>query len=612
MPEEKPKIDVDIAKEAIDIVKNERDSWDEATCFVTDKVAFKMRNLIRQIRRNYWGIFEEPNDPNTGRKKIWMPLTEVMVENVVKNIDLDTKDINIGTDDPELVGNAFLIRSAIKNALDSFSDQETSFGEEIDMLSRNLAIDGTAVWKTMEVKSGGKYGVQVRPVDLLNIYVDPTTPSLQSAYRVTERAIMLGDELKAMDGWMNTDVDTYYVNRNDYVYSSTVDKGIKGRDVWEMWGKIPKYLITGNKKNTEEIDGHIVCSGLEQSGEETIHLIEENTKEQKPYEEAWYSRIQGRWYGRGIAERLLMIQLYLNIIVNIRINRSYVSQLGLFKIKKGAGVTPQMLTRLPVNGAVVLDRMEDLEQLVMQEASQASYNDETNIFNWAERLTSAFEVATGERLPSSTPATSAVLQERASQSMFVMIKEQIGMFLDRWLSRHYIPTILKNLKKGDIIKIINDPDILQEINEKVANYLVHEKLAETIEQRQFVNPLEVMAERDRVLARLNTQAEQYVKLIDKLDFSDYKVKTDITNEKIDKGVLIQNLISTLQLAPEYRDIVLRELFDKMGLNAYAFYTKGKTIPPMGNMPLQQENMPMAQTPSQNPVMPAMTAANAGV
>ena len=62
----KPEIDVDIAREAIALVEGEKQMWENATVFVTDKIAFNIRNLIRALRKNYWGIFDSPLDPVTG------------------------------------------------------------------------------------------------------------------------------------------------------------------------------------------------------------------------------------------------------------------------------------------------------------------------------------------------------------------------------------------------------------------------------------------------------------------------------------------------------------------------------------------------------------------
>ena len=80
---------------AIALVSQEYQAWKDSTAFVTSKIAFNVRTLIETLRKNYYGIFDEPNDPGTGQKKIWIPLTESVVDSIVKNIDLDSKDVNI-------------------------------------------------------------------------------------------------------------------------------------------------------------------------------------------------------------------------------------------------------------------------------------------------------------------------------------------------------------------------------------------------------------------------------------------------------------------------------------------------------------------------------------
>ena len=133
----------DLEQEAVGLVSQEKNNWETGTVFVTDKVTFRMRDLIREARKNYWGVFNKPTDPTTGRKKTFVPLTESIVESSVKNIDLDTKDITLRAKPGGSVGLTDLARNFVKNKLD-----EIYFGEILDEMERTLAIDGTAVWHT--------------------------------------------------------------------------------------------------------------------------------------------------------------------------------------------------------------------------------------------------------------------------------------------------------------------------------------------------------------------------------------------------------------------------------------------------------------------------------
>lgn len=557
----------DIYARAIGIVRGEKQRWEVATAFVTDRVSFKMRQLIRICRKNYYGIFDVPVDQYTGLEKTWYPLTEINVEAVVKNIDLDQKDINFRAKTPNGYGITDITRAAVKNKLSNMY-----FGQKLDDFERNLAIDGTAVWKTYE--ENGK--LKVIPIDLLNIYIDPTTPSIQEAYRFTERTLMFPEEIQAMTGWINTKdidynvpeglprTDPYWMNR-----ATQVNSNVRLWDVYELWGMIPEGLITGVASN-KEVPGHIVVSGIDSPGRERVHLIERNTKVDKegnslkPYEECWYTRVPNRWYGRGVAEKLLTLQIYANIVFNVRINRSRVSQLGLFKMKKGAGVTPQMLARLPSNGVVVLNNLDDLEQLQVQEVGQSSYTDEEVINTISEKLTNAFQVATGENLPSSTSATEAAMQASAAKSGFALIKDTVGGFLERWMDRHALPIIAKELTTGEVVRMTVDDESFKELVDRVVLWKAQEALDKSFKAGYLPSPQEMQQAMDSAREKM-LRSDMFLELVQDIVASEMDTQMMVTNEEMDVSVTVQNLLQEAQIAPQYADQLVLMANDLMGL-----------------------------------------------
>lgn len=560
----------DILARATGIVRGEKQRWEVATAFVTDRVSFKMRQLIRIFRKNYYGIFDTPIDPYTNLEKTWYPLTEINVEAVVKNIDLDQKDINFRALTPDGYGITDITRAAVKNKLSAMY-----FGQKLDDLERALCIDGTAVWKTYE--EDGK--LKLVPVDLLNIYIDPTSPSIQEAYRFTERTLMFPDEIKQMTGWMNTEdidynipeglprTDPYWMNR-----ATQVNSNVKLWDVYELWGMIPLSLITGNwSDDNKEVQGHIVVSGIDSPGRERVHLIERNEKVDKegnslkPYEEAWYTRVPNRWYGRGVAEKLLTLQIYANIVFNVRINKSRISQLGIFKMKKGAGVTPQMLARLPSNGVVVLNNLEDLEAMAVPDITESSYKDEDTLNAISERLTNAFQVATGENLPASTSATEASMQASSAKSGFAIIKDGIGGFLERWMDRHALPIIAKELTIDEIVRITSDEEGFNDIVERIVMFKAQEALDESFKKGYLPSPQEIQRE-IAVAQEKMKRSDVFIKLLKNVIAEELETKMYVTNEEMDVSVTVQNLMTLMQAAPQYADQIVQQAVDLMGLS----------------------------------------------
>lgn len=557
--------DADIDAIATGIVASEKARWETATAFITDRVSFKMRQLIRILRKNYYGIFDQPIDPLTQVEKVWYPLTEINVEAVVKNIDLDQKDINFRSYTQDGYEVTDVTRAHVKRKL-----SEMDFGAKLDDFERMLAIDGTAVWKTYE-----EYGkMQMRMVDLLNIYLDPTTPNIQGAYRFTERSLMFPEEIAAMNGWRNNKdivpveglprTDPYWMNR-----ATMVNSNVKEVDVYELWGKVPEMLLTGDANDTQEVEGHLVVSGID-GGTRRCHLIERNTKQDregnfiKPYEECWYTKVPNRWYGRGIAEKLLTLQIYANITFNVRINRSRISQLGLFKVRKGAGITPQMLARLPSNGAVVLNNLDDIEQFQIQEMGATSYQDEGVINTLSERLTNAFEVVTGEALPSSTPATNAAIQNQNAKGGFAIVKDAIGSFLERWMTRHALPILAKELTVGEVVRIEASDDAYKALIEKVVAYKAQEALDIHYAHGYVPSPQELQQEMQNYQEKL-TKSDLFIKLMRSVVASQLYTEMYVTNEEMDVPTTVQNLVNMMSIAPEYRDDMVKQTFDLLGL-----------------------------------------------
>ena len=90
--------------EVIRITKEEISNWQTGDVWVTDTFGYHMREIIKKARKNYLSQYDDIIDPQTGRKKVFVPFTEWTVDNVYKNIDIDTKDIKVTAKKPEAIG----------------------------------------------------------------------------------------------------------------------------------------------------------------------------------------------------------------------------------------------------------------------------------------------------------------------------------------------------------------------------------------------------------------------------------------------------------------------------------------------------------------------------
>lgn len=589
-----------LSEDIIGVARNERRYWADPIVYLTPRVSLRPRVIIEQARKNYLGVFDNPIDKNTGRERLWSPLTEDTVEAIVKNIDLDSKDINIHARNPQGRVAASFLRLFIGNKM-----EEMNFGRFLNKFIRKACVDGTAIAK---VTVNGKK-VSVTTPDLLNIFIDPTAPNLEETSSILERHIMRMDEFKAMKGLKDTArVKGKFwkessVRMDGFGSAPTVNTQVPYIDVWERWGVINKMFITGNEADDGDyVESRVVLSGIDMGEEIIVHLAELNPSGIRPYEEFQYKEIQGRFYGRGVAEMLFNLQAYLNEIINIRMNANRLKQTGLFKVRRGSGITRQDVNALPTGGMIEVPRMEDIQELRQSDQQQSSYIDEQQVRNMANRLVGAFEVSRGENLPASQPATTAVLAQQGAQSGYGLTQESIGFFLQRLFERHLIPALLNTLSEGEVVEIVGNVKELQEFDELVIAQLMNIEAEKFFKRNnRYPSLAEIEKESARLRARFARQGEsRYFTFFKKAFSTKFAVEVSITDEKFNKNVMVQNLITLLQnfanipgLAIDPTEVVL-EILDAMNLKSSRFVSTS----PSGATQQQTPQQTQPQSPQE--------------
>lgn len=567
-------------EEALEFIHSHRVQWDEADVFVTEKVSYLMRNVIEQARKYYYGVFDEPHDEVTGDDKTWVPLVEWSVESVVKSIDLDTKDIVVRPGNKQSINIVPIVRSVILNNL-----KKMEFGQLLNDSLRVLARDGTVVVKTLDVKdpATGKKKVQSSIVDLLNIWIDPSADTIQTSPGILERIVMSESQTQEMgDVWDNTKFINFSLNvpRIEDTFASH-HGDMPFTEIWEWHGKIKKSWIT--EKDSDEdiwVEGQIISSGL--GGPQVIHKIRKNPRKDgmRPYEEAWYKRVDGRWYGRGIAEMLFSLQEYTNMTINIRKNNNLLLQNGIFLIRKGSGLTPEIISRISAGGGLpVTDINRDIKQLDTQDFRQSSYTDEDRTYSMADRVTGAFDINRGEAGLASVSATATLTRDRNIRDTFVLVQEGIGFWIERLITRQHIPLLKKIMTPDNIIRLSGRPEDIAFIDEVIVDNRTNKLIIDQESKTGFF-PSEIEIEQFRVEQReaLKRMGEdRFVNYFKKIFDVDIDVNVEITDEKFNRTVAIQQLrdmlvgFSRLPVATRLDiDAIMREMLSLMGLKGEFF------------------------------------------
>lgn len=552
----------------------------DETVFVTDDVSWNIRNVIKRCRKNYYGIYDKPKDPVNGEDKIWVGLSEGHVNSVWKAIDLDLKDLLIRPRNDKSVGQA----RALKMVVDFYMNL-MKFGELLDMIEFLTVRDGTCVikaWTEIHPRLKKK-AVNAKIVDLLNFFIDPTSDSIQDAAWVCERSLYPIDEFKKNKAWKNTANVKGHTDQTSNLDLAKNRRETPFVEVFEYWGKVPAEFVKG--KEGEWTDGHLVISNL--FSEPKLHLAEENQFEdkRKPYEEARLERVDGRWHGRGVPEKLFALQYYINQIVNIRRNNSLILQNGLFQIRKGSGITRDQISKLYAGGAIMVNRInEDIAQLQVQDVRESSYKDEEQIVLWAQKIIGVGS-PTGVGLTASTPATTALIKQRAEQDIYVFAQEQIGHFIERLFEHHLIPLMKECLNTGDILRITGDVDFLREMDNAMLEIDAERDMSDFIQNfNRIPTDGEIEQAKEKARMKLNRMGtDRFMKVIKSSFDTDFDVSVRITDQSFDKTIMVQQLkellLTVSKALPQTNldvNAIVREILDMMGLQGNRFFSQNIT------------------------------------
>lgn len=555
----------EIQGQILSLFKEEITKYEEGLFQISRNKSMRMRYLWDVIRENYYGVFKKEKDVN-GQAKVFYPLTEALVWENVKNIDIDTKDINVKANNPKMYGIANLTRNMVRDWM-----EKEQFGQQINSDLMIFTLDGHLIKKKILAKDEytNKDRLATTTVDIRNIFKDQQGGTLHDSSFI-ERSVQsvsyLQEEFKGK--WINLDKIKGDKNIPDVHNEQRSEEGSTPEiDVYERWGQIPMSWITGKKSDCNTwVNGRVVCSGVI-SGIPLVHRVEKWTKV-RPYEEAKFEDAPGRWAGRGIGEKVIYLQIYLNTIYNVRRNNNLQLMNQLFQFREGSGVTPEKMARLVAGGAIGVQQVGDIARIDTRNINfTESVNEEQNVVSIANRLASSQEASTGEALPSSTPATNAIIQSRAVKTSFQLRQENFGLFLSRLFKRQLLPDFHKIYKEKDILRLIGEEDQAR-LKRKLTKFYADKIIAEG----QQITPQQADQIEAEIKRQLDEREDLFVAIEDLKDIDKLDISFFVTDETFDKSTILQNLQQILvnykNLATDENSmVILRNIFDIMGLDS---------------------------------------------
>lgn len=536
---------------------------------IVDGYSFNQLKTVKANQRGYAGIFESGNSDEFGYKYFYN-IGKPRVKNAAKNIDIDTKDINIRATSPDNYYKSWIMRRDVKRWM-----RERNLGVIFNEMAVLTPKYGTFVLK----KVGGKE--IVRKVNLKNLKNDQTCERLEYSGWVIEDHYYTPAELQAeveLRGWEREKVEmainSFLTNRkenyDDNVDTSQPQGNAQYIHVKEFYGNVPESCyIEGGQEDVYKLYNFIVVSPEGKVDTSTKDLEKQGLilykKEIKSiadvYKEVHFDREEGRWLGVGIIEDLRDSQIMKNEQINQMMLAIKLANLILFQTGDET-IARNILTDL-VNGDIVKVKA-DLRRIDTQ---NHGLNTDTllskEIQTIADALSNSYEVTTGESLPSGTPFSLGMLIDKNANKLFDFILENMGLFIQEVFESWIIPELEKDLTKAHLLEIA-DKDEIKWIMERIKKGKVWEAVGKYItENGKMPTQAEVMLADQVLTERMQDNESIALDLPDNFYNFEKAVEVNVTDERHNKGEQLTTLGSIMQVLGQNPAMIESPVFQQI-------------------------------------------------
>ncbi len=483
-----------------------------------------------------------------GREKPFFNILNAIcdVENTAK--DLDTKDINITSDDSNHYLESWLLSKDIQVWM-----KEINFGKTLnDMRDMHTRYGSLLVKKCLKEDENGEKQLYLELPEWKNVITDQV--DIVSG-AIIEIHYMTAMEIAKMSEW-------------DKKAIKDLLKKLKGKGsnkripVYEVRGEFPQSYIkqAENKKFSEDdevtfsyqlyyLAGLPTESGNTRNFEDTLVTLYCEDDTERVYKYLARKPKAGRAFGVGVMEEGEEAQVWTNdaVLKQYRAMEYTTKVIAQSASKKLKG--RNLLTETDDGTVLEHEDNKPIEVLnLLPSGGLQQYN--SLIAQWYDQLektTSAYAAQRGETPPSGTPfrLQATVLQQ--SSSVFKTLQQEMGIFITEIIEDWVLPHLATQLTKAHILAYEFSPEELKEIDEKFSTSNANRKAVEAILQGRIVT-----AEDYQNLVSFygdfikQTKAQRFID-IPKNFYKNLKAKVtvNITGEQRNKAATLESLNNIL-------------------------------------------------------------------
>jgi len=474
-------------------------NYQNGTVQISSGVSYKLKDVIDDNFLSVNAMFSEPNFSD-GTEKEYFDIGRILSVRLKASTDIDTKDIQMVADNSPAVGISNLLKGAIRHQL-----KVQDWGEKFNQVRDELVDMGHVIVK--------KVNNETKIVDLRNVVRPPHVMDIQES-GICERVFMTWDEVLAnKNNWKAhwDDIETLKekLEKENKTYFT----------VYELW-TMDDFEVNGGKKFTKGCIVYLDRSLLEEDSDNSVDswspyieleryatpekekirskkqlkqlreqgYIGKNEDEEPiyPYDEQRFITLQGRWMGVGVMEVCRPLQKAYNRNMNNKmrfdeLNHKGVTVLNRTAVGKGKSLTQDALNSLEYGGVVAIKNDETLQRLNFGNLIGEFLQTADKLYELARMMVGVTAQGTGEQLPASMPAPTAVINQQVAKTTYDVVIEQQSLLWARYFRKFELKSILDDITLEEWAKIEGDPRDLEELEESYIDNLAKDRITKALQ-----------------------------------------------------------------------------------------------------------------------------------
>lgn len=546
---------------------------------------FNQYNNIKKIHKYYNSHYNDGDYETINgvtRKKVFWNIGKRRATIATKQIDIDTKDFLLISENQATEWNVFLLEKELKAWM-----SKEKFSKILNTVSEQLPVYGSVVLRKT------KEGCEV--LDLRYFFCEQSAKDLKkSRYKIIKH-FMTPEELRKMTAWTGTqEAIDKYAQASFKSYEDTgqlnIQHGTPYVEVYERYAEVPRSYLendgvlygNGNKADNDYVYSRFICAGVDNVvvGDTVVPAApnpnnpyyspgiilfsEELGEDEDPFKEVHFRKTIGRWQGIGIIEDTFEDQRLLNKNKDQEDKSAELAALILFQTASDM-VARNVLT--DVDNGEILKAKESITRLDNQNHNLPAMQEIAKAYELhADLETFSADHLGGQETPTSATLGAVKAQTNLASSVYDYKKQNFGIFLEEFIKDLVFPELEKKIIAPHTFRFQGDLNEMAKLRERVVDGYLRSKI---LESGDIPSQQEYDAKKQEFMKMYQKEGSKLWIQVEKDFFKnlDYELSLEVTGEGRDTQTWLNNLSAIFKMTASnpliFQNPLLKRLMYKM-------------------------------------------------